>query len=114
MAINLDYRLNNIPLAPHEEIHLLQIIREASQNAVNHSQGTQVHISLSQPGGQDVELRITDDGVGLPENAEKVNHYGLAIMQERSRNLGGEINMSRLAAGGTEVLFSFTPDYLLQ
>jgi two-component system nitrate/nitrite sensor histidine kinase NarX len=61
-----------------------------------------------------VELRITDDGVGLPENAEKVNHYGLAIMQERSRNLAGEINISRLAAGGTEVLFTFTPDYLLQ
>jgi len=114
MSIHLDYRLNNIPLAPHEEIHLLQIIREASQNAVNHSQGSQVHINLSQPSGQDVELRITDDGVGLPENAEKVNHYGLAIMQERSRNLAGEINISRLAAGGTEVLFTFTPDYLLQ
>lgn len=114
MAIHLDYRLKNIPLAPHEEIHLLQIIREASQNAVNHSQGTRVHIRLSQPSGQDVELSITDDGIGLPENAEKINHYGLAIMQERSRNLGGEIKMSRLASGGTEVLFTFTPDYLLQ
>ncbi|HAS21895.1 MAG TPA: nitrate/nitrite two-component system sensor histidine kinase, partial [Idiomarina loihiensis] len=34
MVVHLDYRLNNIPLVPHEEIHLLQIIREASQNAV--------------------------------------------------------------------------------
>ncbi|MGM7448133.1 ATP-binding protein [Idiomarina sp. ST20R2A10] len=114
MSIHLNYHLNNIPLAPHEEIHLLQIIREASQNAVNHSLGTRVHIRLSQPSGQDVELSITDDGIGLPENAEKINHYGLAIMQERSRNLGGEIKMSRLASGGTEVLFTFTPDYLLQ
>ena len=114
MVVHLDYRLNNIPLVPHEEIHLLQIIREASQNAVNHSQGSEVHISLSQPSGQDVELKITDDGIGLPENAEKVNHYGLAIMQERSRNLGGEIKISRLESGGTEVCFTFTPDYLLQ
>lgn len=114
MAIHLDYRLNNIPLVPHEEIHLLQIIREASQNAVNHSQGSEVHISLSQAGGQNVGLKITDDGIGLPENAEKVNHYGLAIMQERSRNLDGELKISRLESGGTEVWFTFTPDYLLQ
>ena len=114
MTVQLDYRLNNIPLVPHEEIHLLQIIREASQNAVNHSKGSQVSISLSQPSGQDIELKITDNGIGLPENAEKVNHYGLAIMQERSRNLDGEIRISRIESGGTEVRFTFTPDYLLQ
>lgn len=114
MAINLDYRLNNIPLAPHEEIHLLQIIREASQNAINHSEGSEVSITLSQPSGQDVELSIRDNGIGLPENAEKINHYGLAIMQERSRNLGGDIRLNRLEEGGTEVFFTFTPDYLLQ
>lgn len=114
MAINLDYRLNNIPLAPHEEIHLLQIIREASQNAINHSEGTGVSITLSQPSGQDVELSIRDNGIGLPKNAEKINHYGLAIMQERSRNLGGDIRLQRLEEGGTEVFFTFIPDYLLQ
>jgi len=114
MAISLDYRLNNIPLAPHEEIHLLQIIREASQNAINHSEGSEVSITLSQPSGQDVELHIRDNGIGLPENAEKINHYGLAIMQERSRNLGGDIRLQRLESGGTEVFFTFTPDYLLQ
>ncbi|RUO76103.1 ATP-binding protein [Idiomarina seosinensis] len=114
LTVHLDYRLNDIPLAPHEEIHLLQIIREASQNAVNHSQGTELHISLTQPAGSDIELSIADDGVGIPDNAEKINHYGLAIMQERSRNLGGELNMQRRPEGGTEIVFRFTPDYLLQ
>lgn len=114
LQVYLDYRLNDIPLAPHEEIHLLQIIREASQNAVNHSDGKNLHITLSQPAGSDIELSITDDGVGIPENAEKLNHYGLAIMQERSRNLGGELEMRRREQGGTEVWFRFTPDYLLQ
>ncbi|MGM0481474.1 MAG: ATP-binding protein [Pseudomonadota bacterium] len=114
LAVQLDYRLNNIPLAPHEEIHLLQIIREACQNAVNHSQGTELRVCLTQPGASDIELTITDNGVGIPDNAEKLNHYGLAIMQERSRNLGGEIDMHRRAEGGTEIVFRFTPDYLLQ
>ena len=114
LAVKLDYRLNDIPLAPHEEIHLLQIIREASQNAVNHSQGEHLHITLTQPAGSDIELTISDDGIGIPENAEKLNHYGLAIMQERSRNLGGELEMRQRQEGGTIVWFRFTPDYLLQ
>jgi len=114
LAVQLDYRLNDIPLAPHEEIHLLQIIREASQNAVNHSQGEHLHITLTQPAGSDIELTISDDGIGIPENAEKLNHYGLAIMQERSRNLGGELEMRQREEGGTIVWFRFTPDYLLQ
>ncbi|TDP32147.1 two-component system nitrate/nitrite sensor histidine kinase NarX [Idiomarina aquatica] len=114
LQVHLDYRLNDIPLAPHEEIHLLQIIREASQNAVNHSEGQNLHIALTQPTGSDIELTISDDGVGIPESAEKLNHYGLAIMQERSRNLGGDLDMRRREQGGTEVSFRFTPDYLLQ
>ena len=114
LQVHLDYRLNDIPLAPHEEIHLLQIIREASQNAVNHSEGQNLHIALTQPTGSDIELTISDDGVGIPENAEKLNHYGLAIMQERSRNLGGDLDMRRREQGGTEVSFRFIPDYLLQ
>ena len=39
MNIHLDFALSNIPLTPNEEIHLLQIIREASQNSINHSGG---------------------------------------------------------------------------
>ncbi|MCL5255204.1 MAG: histidine kinase, partial [Gammaproteobacteria bacterium] len=46
MQIHLVYELEDVPLTPHEEVHLLQIIREASQNAVNHSQGGWLKISL--------------------------------------------------------------------
>ncbi|MGP9801489.1 ATP-binding protein [Rheinheimera sp. NSM] len=114
MQIKLDYQLTNIPLAPHEEIHLLQIIREASQNAVHHSGGSEIVISLQQHKGESVVLAIEDNGVGIPQSAEKLNHYGLAIMQERSKHLGGTIDIKRRSQGGTGVYFSFRPEYLLQ
>ena len=114
MQIKLDYQLTNIPLAPHEEIHLLQIIREASQNAVHHSAGSEILISLRQKPDESIALVIEDNGVGIPQSAEKLNHYGLAIMQERSKHLGGVIEIKRRAEGGTGVYFSFTPEYLLQ
>lgn len=110
----LDYQLTNTPLQPQEEIHLLQIVREASQNAVHHSQGSEVRIRLAQQQGKAIDLAIEDNGVGITQNAEKLNHYGLAIMQERSKQLGGEIQIRRREQGGTGVYFSFTPEYLQQ
>ncbi|WP_397472157.1 ATP-binding protein [Rheinheimera sp.] len=113
MQILLNYQLTDIPLAPHEEIHLLQIIREASQNAVHHSQGSEIMISLQQD-EQGVHLAVEDNGVGIPQAAEKLNHYGLAIMQERSKHLDGNIKIIARAEGGTGVYFRFMPDYLRQ
>ncbi|MBU2069151.1 MAG: type IV pili methyl-accepting chemotaxis transducer N-terminal domain-containing protein [Gammaproteobacteria bacterium] len=113
LQIRLDYQLTNVPLAPHEEIHLLQIIREASQNAVHHSQGSELKISL-QHSREGISLAVEDNGVGIPDSAEKLNHYGLAIMQERSKHLGGQIQIKARTEGGTGVYFSFTPEYLLQ
>lgn len=112
MKFKLDYQLNNTPLDPQEEIHLLQIVREASQNAVHHSQGTDVLIGITQRADLVIELSIEDNGIGIPIQAEKQNHYGLAIMQERCKQLGGSITIRRREQGGTGVYFSFTPNYL--
>lgn len=114
MRFRVDYQLANIPLSPQEEIHLLQIVREASQNAVHHSKGSEVLVRLTQHDDKWVELCVEDNGVGIPEKAEKLNHYGLAIMQERSRQLGGTLRIERRAEGGTGVYFRFFPEYLAQ
>ncbi len=110
----LQYQLFNVPLSPHEEIHLLQIIREASQNAVHHSKGTEVLVRLEQHQDHRIELAVEDNGVGIPDKAEKLNHYGLAIMQERSRQLYGVLAIERRPQGGIGVYFRFTPEYLRQ
>lgn len=112
LNIKLHYKLSNIPLSPTEEIHLLQIIREATQNAVNHSKGAQVDIILQQRDDQTIELLVEDDGIGIPVNAERNNHYGLAIISERSRHLNGQVSIKPRDNGGTRVTFSFTPNFL--
>ena len=114
MAINLDYTLKNIPLTPNEEIHLLQIVREASQNAINHSYGHELIIRVVEDRRQQILLSIEDDGVGIGEAAEKLHHYGLAIMLERGKNLNGKLEVRQRPAGGTGVYLSFLPAYLKQ
>ncbi|MCH8538251.1 MAG: histidine kinase, partial [Alkalimonas sp.] len=114
LSIQLEYKLEHLPLTPTEEIHLLQIIREASQNAVHHSEGTELLIELEQDSQKAICLRLEDNGIGLPEQPEKLNHYGLAIMQERSRQLAGELRIENRPDGGTGVYFSFIPECIIR
>ena len=114
MALHCEHNVDNAPLTPNEEVHLLQIVREATQNAIQHSGGENVHINLYQNKDRTIHLSIEDDGGGIPDNPEKLNHYGLAIMQERGRNLGGTLNIRNRATGGAGVYFTFTPKYLRQ
>ncbi|MFT4939149.1 MAG: two-component system nitrate/nitrite sensor histidine kinase NarX [Paraglaciecola sp.] len=107
----LDFEVDNIPFTPQEEIHLLQIAREATQNAFYHSQGDSIEISLNLTDEGRVSLTVRDNGVGIQQDPNKINHYGLAIMQERSRSLGGEISVTQGSEGGTVVSFSFAPEY---
>ena len=112
MNIHFDFALSNIPLTPNEEIHLLQIIREASQNSINHSGGKNLEVRLWQNADQAISLAIADDGNGLPESPEKINHYGLVIMKERAKHLGGELLVSNRVDGGVLVSFEFIPDFI--
>ena len=112
MQVSLKYGLSDIPLSSAEEIHLLQIVREAGQNAIHHSHGSKVNISLQQLDDDSIELQITNDGISIPDKPERINHYGLAIMKERSRHLGGDIVISPLESGGTIVAFNFMPTCL--
>ncbi|MCC2615066.1 histidine kinase [Aestuariibacter halophilus] len=104
--------VSHLPLTPQEEIHLLQIAREATQNAFYHSKGRHIDIHLSETDEPCVKLSIQDDGIGIPDDPNKLNHYGLAIMQERSRSLDGTINICTNPMGGTRVEFSFVPQYM--
>lgn len=107
----LQYDVEHIPFTPQEEIHLLQIAREAIQNAFYHSKGSEISITITSNNISEITLCVTDNGIGIPGDPNKLNHYGLAIMVERSRNLDGTLNIERAMPNGTQVRFSFLPEY---
>ncbi len=37
--------------------------------------------------GKQVKLKVQDNGCGVPENAERSNHYGMIIMRDRARKV---------------------------
>ncbi|QBX80065.1 nitrate/nitrite two-component system sensor histidine kinase NarX [Citrobacter tructae] len=108
-TVKLDYQLPPRLVPSHQAIHLLQIAREALSNALKHSQANEVVVTVVQNGKQ-VKLTVQDNGRGVPENAERSNHYGMIIMRDRAQSLRGDCRVRRRETGGTEVAVTFIPE----
>ena len=106
--VELEYNLPVNTLSPNEEIHTLQIVREALANAVKHADATRVRVTVRFESPR-VEVRVIDNGRGLPGGDQPLQHYGLIIIQDRARTLGGKVSVANREDGGVEVSMNFIP-----
>lgn len=103
MTMTLSCSLPSQTFNAQQLVHVLQIVREATLNAIKHSQGSRIDVlAYMNPEGE-YELAVRDNGVGIPNLQEPEGHYGLNIMSERSHQLNATLHIQRLAQGGTEV-----------
>lgn len=108
-TVQLDYQLPPRFVPSHQAIHVLQIVREALSNALKHAEATEITVSVTHNDNQ-VCLIVTDNGRGVPDHAERSNHYGLIIMRDRAQSLRGDCQVRRRDTGGTEVVVTFIPE----
>lgn len=99
--------LPDLKLAPEQEAQVFHIVQEALANVARHAaaQHARLCIAPAQPGG--VEVVVEDDGAGLPAATTGGTHYGLEIMLERARRLGGTLEVGARDGGGTRVRLAF-------
>jgi two-component system nitrate/nitrite sensor histidine kinase NarX len=109
IAIELETQLTNCKLSANEEIHILQIVREALSNVVHHARAQHAKILLCTEAEGRMRLAVEDDGVGLGNTAARTHHYGMAIMEERARGLGGALQILNRPQGGTQLEVRFVP-----
>lgn len=92
---------------PGAELELLRILQEAVTNAHRHGRARRIRIALEASGERDL-LTVEDDGCGFdPETAPGVRdgRFGIALMRERARRLGGRLEVHSRPGHGTVVLF---------
>jgi GAF domain-containing protein len=90
------------PLPTEVQVALYRIVQEALNNVIKHAHATRVEVGLSaEPGG--LELVVLDDGRGFDPTSVPAGHLGVRIMRERAEAIGAELEVSRHAAGGTQV-----------
>lgn len=91
------------PLGAELANHLYRIAQEAVRNAVRHGQARTIRLHLAVARAK-VSLAITDDGIGMPEQAMDAMGMGLKIMRYRARMLGGEVLFERVEPTGTRLV----------
>jgi two-component system nitrate/nitrite sensor histidine kinase NarX len=109
LDIRLVNRVLGAELASNEEIHVLQVIREALSNVEHHARARRVDIVLEHNGSGGVRVRVEDDGVGIRDARAPTHHYGMAIMRDRAASLNGELTVRERDEGGTRVELEFVP-----
>jgi two-component system sensor histidine kinase UhpB len=90
------------PLSDEAELAVYRVAQESLTNVARHAQATHVELAL-EPGAGSVVLRVTDDGVGLPDAVVPNGHGGLRGMRERALLVGGALAIKSGRDGGVEV-----------
>ncbi|WP_043531412.1 histidine kinase [Litchfieldella xinjiangensis] len=108
IQVEFDYDVPPHLLNPNEEIHVLQIVREALANTHKHAQAHWARVKVCFADAK-LQVRIEDDGIGLASSDSPPQHYGLVIMRDRAQTLGGELDVENRKDGGTRVALNFVP-----
>ncbi len=109
LSIELDHADWNCALDPNEQIHVMQIVREALNNAVKHARAQRISVQLHSTPDGEAAIDIDDDGIGLPAETNRENHFGLNIMRERAAQMGGVLSFHSQPGRGLRVQLRFLP-----
>lgn len=92
-----------LPVRAGVDGQLLRIAQEAISNAIRHSGGTAVRVTLAREAGGAMRLTIDDDGQGITAQAARAGGLGFGTMRERARAIGASIEIGNRAGGGGQV-----------
>jgi signal transduction histidine kinase len=90
----------DLPLNVKQDLY--RIAQEALHNTVKHARASLVGLKLDQT-NEMVMLEIRDNGRGFDTTASFPGHLGLHSMQERVKNLGGDLTIESAPGQGTRI-----------
>jgi signal transduction histidine kinase len=93
-------------LDPTRMPDVLQIIREASSNALRHGGASHITIRFLQD-GERLGLLIQDDGAGFDATVVSTGGHGLANFKARAESLGATLRIDSTPRAGTRVSLDF-------
>ena len=106
-TLEMVHMLCELELTPAQEEQVYRIVQEALVNIARHARARHAWVHVERD-GETLEVRIEDDGSGLPAHPDgDGSHYGVSIMRERARRLGGTLELGPRAGRGTLVRLRF-------
>jgi len=101
VALNLTGDLSAVPDKIADE--LLPVINELMSNAVRHSGASNVNVDVDAVVGDQLCLRVTDDGAGFL--SRRRSGLGLDNIEARAEKLGGEVEIRSARGDGSTIIW---------
>ncbi len=103
--IEINVEINSeLELSHNASLNLFRIVQESLTNIARHAHATQVDINIKET-NECINLRITDDGIGINEEKIKSREsFGIISMKERAALLGGKLTIRNKNNAGTEIM----------
>jgi signal transduction histidine kinase len=80
-----------------------QVAREGLINALKHSHASRIVVGITRV-AERIEVTVQDDGVGfMPDEVDASNHFGLGLIQERVRMVGGDLRIQTNPREGSKL-----------
>ncbi|HEY5896637.1 MAG TPA: cache domain-containing protein [Burkholderiales bacterium] len=93
-------------LTPEQAMHVQRIAQEAVSNVMRHAAARNARLTLALRERR-VSLDVTDDGGGIPSDAQAHIGLGLHNIQARARKLGGHARVTSTPERGTHIQVEF-------
>lgn len=94
--LSIEGRMAALPEHLHSDA--IAVVREGLANIARHAAASRVSVAISV--GDDLDIAISDDGVGMEAEAA---HSGLVNLRTRASAHGGDLSIGRSSLGGTLV-----------
>jgi two-component system sensor histidine kinase UhpB len=90
-------------LGPSVALTIYRVVQEGLINAVRHAQPSRVDVNVLSDAEQ-IVVKVTDDGVGLPSDWSRPGHFGLRGLAERVDHVGGTFKVGNCPEHGVQLL----------
>lgn len=113
--ISFHFDLHSVGLDLDQAVPCGLMVNELVSNALKHAfpngRAGEVRIELKAKGPDEVQLSVSDNGIGLPENfaARRSDSLGLQLVSDLARQLGGRLHVGPGPQALFEVTFSPHP-----
>ncbi|MGD9953878.1 MAG: GAF domain-containing sensor histidine kinase [Burkholderiales bacterium] len=110
VALRIENRARDLRLPAEQEAQVFQIVREALANVIKHAGASNARVVLERT-ATSLRVSVEDDGSGARISRRRAagapdEHYGLEIMRERARRIGGRLRIVSAPGKGTQVSLS--------